>query len=81
MRFLNNVVWAAENRTRVARVKAECANHAAVAGYFRGLHFHQDRAGTSVDLGPSLRRKKNRTHHHMLTNFLVQIGMLQWAGA
>ena len=24
---------------------------------------------------------KNRTHHHMSTYFLVQIGMLQWAGA
>ena len=56
-----NVVWAAGNRTQVARVKAECANHSAVADYFHGLHFQQVGAGTSVDLCPSLRGKRAHT--------------------
>ena len=55
------LVWADGNRTQVTRVKAECANHSAVADYFHGLHFQQVGAGTSVDLCPSLRRKRAPT--------------------
>ena len=60
-----NVVWAAGNRTQVARVKAQCANHSAVADYFHGLHSHQLGSGAPVDPCPSLRGKSEHTLPHV----------------